>query len=219
MPKTIDTSGALKGLNDPDIQTQEKTAYTMYSGSDVEKLMQQSEIASALRASVRRGNISASAFLLLGHDPSDEALETLKAVEEANSDQLTKLNAWDKPIKVADALLVPLIKVGDPRARDRLLNLIESADTATLTFLLQVLPEIDSPEVLHALSRTLDDETVIGGGAPHGIDNPRRLADAAADAFIERLRLELGFKVNLARRYDDKQLATVKVAIKNAIPR
>ncbi len=219
MQPTDQISKTLEGLRSPHLEVQEKTANGLYRDGRPGDLMEQTEVAAALRESVSTGNLSPAAFLLLGHDRSKKSLEVLKAVEKANPDQLTKLNPWDKPVWIRDVLLVPLLKTGDASAPHRLLEMIEEANTATLTFLLQILVEIDSPEILHSLARTLDDKTVIGGGAPHGVDHPRRLADAATDAFMARLNLKPGFEPHPARRYEDGELAAVKQAIINTIPR
>ena len=99
-----------------------------------------------------------------------------------------------------------------------LLETIEAGALNVLEFLLTVIREIDAPEVLHALKRTLDDSREITSGVPAGAKPRRRLSDLAVNAFIRRLQLDVDFELSDSRRYTAAQVGQVRRKINASIP-
>jgi len=115
--------------------------------------------------------------------------------------------------------LVSLSALGDSESRAELLKLIDSGDRSHLMFLLDVLGEVDSPRVLHALKRCLDDETETSAGVPSGATPRRRLCDLAVDAFVDRLRLTVGFERKEHGRYGKDEIGEVKNRVDTSVPK
>lgn len=212
-----DPSVLIEQLRATDIELHEKAAYTYYLGTcDVAP---GAEIVNALIDSVRSGNLSPAAFLLIGKSGHPSVAVALSQVREEHGDQMTKLNPWDMPITVADALLLPLSKSGDVASRQVLLERIEDNDPAILTYLLNVAGDVDSPEILHALGRVaLKNHTEILGGVPSGAAPARRVADLSVDALVDRLSLDVDFALRPSQRYTDGEISQVSEAMARAIP-
>ena len=208
----------ISGLLDSDPETQQRASLALYDSANLEGLRGNTEAAAALRASVAGENKSASAILLLAYDPSPEALELLKEVQRSFGSKMAKLRPWTTAVSLSLVVDVSLSRLGDSNARLALLEEVEGASLDTLTFLLEVLREVDDPAVLHAISRALDDERPVRGGVPSGAAPARRLADMAVDAFVERLGLAVGFDRDPSRRYSEPKIKEVKKLIEAGIP-
>lgn len=203
---------------DQDPETQQKASLALYDSDNFGDLLGNAKAAAALRSSVRAENKSASAILLLGYDSSQEAVALLKEIQRNFSDQMTKLRPWTAVVPLSLVIDVSLSRLGDSSARLALLEEIGHASFETLSFLLDVLREIDDPTVLHAISRALDDERPVRGGIPSGGAPGRRLADVAVDAFVERLGLAVGFHLEPSRAYSDSNIKEVKRLMTQDIP-
>jgi HEAT repeat protein len=207
-----------KALADPSEDIRDRASLQLYANYKPEQLAAGTMLGAALRQSIEAGNDSAAAVLLLGYFPSTEAVRTLENLLSRTGDSRTELFAWSPVVPVALAANVSLSRLGNRKARASLLKEIESSGLAELQFLLAVIREIDAPEALHALKRTLGDTRGIGGGAPAGAQTGRRLCDAAVDAFIGRLGLKVNFSTSASSLYSEPQIESVRRAINSAVP-
>ena len=205
-----------KTLNDRSPELQERAAIALYDRYPSEAVAARKPIGTALRQSAGK-NPTAAALLLLGHFPGRETARILTQAGGQRS-RKTKLHPSDPPVSVVLPALIAGSRIGDQQARRALLERIESAPVEELRFLLRAIQEIDAPEVLLMLARTLDDSRVVGGGVPSGAAPVRRLCDLAVDSFVGRLALKVGFPLNSAGRYQPAQIEQVKRAIRGAIP-
>ena len=158
----------------------------------------------------------AAATLLLGGFTQD-ARGALDAA--TGSKRLVKLADADLPVEAGLAAQVSLERLGDGSARVDLEDAIQRGEIADLLFLIDVLPLLDNPSLIHALAtRALDDMRPAGGGVPAEVEPARRVADRAIDALAARLRLKLSFAPDGISRYSDTEIAEVRQAIARAIP-
>jgi hypothetical protein len=201
---------------DPD--TAARTALEIFESQDVAERMADANLRAAIRASVAGGNHSAAAILLLAYDTSEQARELLAGLRNSFGTELAKLQPWTQVVVVSLPVDVALSWLGDSEARARLFQEIEDGGLESRIFLVSVLREIGSPELLHALSRALDDQRTVSGGVPSGAEPARRLCDAAVDAFVGRLNLNVSFTLNTAGRYSAQQVDEVKRLILESIP-
>lgn len=209
----------LGGLAAGEPQERERAALALYDAPDRDARMSDPRVAAALRQSVAAGNWSAAALFLLGRDASPDSVEALREARRKGQGILTKLRPWLAAAPVEVAVDVALSRQGETEARSRLLRLVEDADATTLGFLLDSLPEIDSPEVLHALARrTLGSETGVMGGVPSGAEPARRLGDQAVDAFSARLELPVSFERQPYKRYSPDEVEEVRRLLRSRIP-
>ena len=220
---TDDVQVVIGILSGSDVQAAEEAALRLFDGELwAGPLVPHDELTEALTDSVYGGNLSPAAFVILARLDGAEAGDVLQAVAKGREDLSVKLHPWDKPVALPDALRPALILAAVPGARDDMLFRLETADPALMLYYLAVIDFIDSPEILHRLAASLDDETEVGGGAPAGapagVAEPRRLADWAVDAFIDRLSLEVDFARNPHGRYLAEQIVAVKQAIRASIP-
>jgi HEAT repeat protein len=158
----------------------------------------------------------AAATLLLGGFAAD-ARRSLDGA--TGSTHLVKLADADLPVEARLAAQVALERLGDTPAGAALQEAIERGEVADLLFLLDVLPLLDDPSLIHALAaRTLGDMRPAGGGVPAEVEPSRRVADRAVDALAARLRLKLSFAPDGIDRYSDADIAEVRQALNETIP-
>ncbi|MEA3640815.1 MAG: hypothetical protein VBE63_12840 [Lamprobacter sp.] len=201
---------------DPEIAMQ--AALNLWNSAAAPVCAAQPDLCSAIRASVAHGNRSAAALLLLGYDTSTAATAALEQAATTDDTEMTRLQPWSEQVPVRLPADVALSRLGDPAARARIFGTIEAGDLASLAFLVAVLRDIDSPEVLQALSRTLNDDREIPvdpTGAPPAV---RLLQDVATEAFITRLGLSVSFQQDANGHYSAAQRQEVLAQIKGSIP-
>ena len=219
---SIDGLAAAKALTvalrDKDSELQSRAAAGIYRVDRPEKVFAEARNADALRKSVKGGNQSAAAILLLGYAPGAASVSLLRPLRAELPDQGTKLHEWSDVVPVSQVATVALSRLGDAEARKALLADVAGASPGTLVFLLEVARDIDDPSVLHALAGALDDEREIGGGVPSGAAPRRRLCDLAVDTLADRLDLKVGFTRNPAGRYGPRQIDEVRQLIRGSIP-
>ena len=209
----------VEALGDQDAEIRERAARALYVAYQPSALARDKAVGPALRASVLAGNPSAAGLLLLGYFPDAENERALREVVDQFGGELTKLSDSGPSVMAALPARIALSQLGDREAREALLGVIDGASLAEAEFLLAALRDIDSPTVLHALKKTLDDEREIAGGLPSGAGPRRRLRDAAVDAFARRLKLKVAFRLHDSRRYSDEQIAQVRRLIDASLPR
>ena len=207
----------IERLNDSDERIQEKAALGLYEKYAPEDLLSSAMLAPALFDSISHGNTSPAAVLLLSYFPSDAHARLIRQKIAENAQQV-KLHNWSKPVSYELPAIVALSQMEGGAARQRLLAYIEANARADIEFLLDTIREIDSPEVLHALAKTLNDKRTTSRGTPSGAVPERRLCDEAVNAYVARLDLAVSFQLTTAGRYDDKQINAVKQHIKQAVP-
>jgi hypothetical protein len=205
----------IRGLRDASPEIQERTANALYDRFVPEVVVRERAVPAALRASVQR-HPSAAAILLLAYCPGKETERVLGPLTHEESLK-TKLHSWERPVSVALPSLIAGSRVGLSRAREALLERIEAGPLDELQFILVANREIDAPEVLHALARTLDDDRLVPGGVPSGVPQ-RRLRDLAVDAYVQRLQLKPVFPLNPAARYSQPQIDEIKRLLRAAVP-
>lgn len=206
-------------LADADSEVQRSAAAGLY-GLDPGALAKHPASAKALAQGVAAGNTaSAPAILLLGYAPPDAVTPVLQQLCGQGPDHRTKLEEWTPPVPVRLAATVVLSRLGDREARRALLEATTAQDLAVRQFLLGVVRDIDSPEVLHALAAYLDDPRLTGSGAPAGAESQRRLCDDAVNALVRRLKLKVDFPLSEAQPYLPAQIDQVRARLAEAIPR
>ena len=209
-----------KALNNSEGDIQRKASETLYTNYSDKIISSHREIGAALKKSIESGNDSAAAIFLLSRYDEISAEKVLQPLsEDQNADRLTKLSDSSPAVRVAIPAQLALAKLGKSEARNALLSHIESAPTEELEFLLDVLNEIDSPEILHLLKITLEDRTEISGGVPSHAVLQTRLCDLAVNAFVKRLTLKVRFKLTDSKRYSVAQISQVRKLIDGAIPK
>ncbi|AGA26462.1 HEAT repeat domain-containing protein [Singulisphaera acidiphila] len=220
--KVVDGAAALplleQALNDESADIQERAATSLYERDDLSTIVARTTLGVALCKSVRHGNPSATALLLLAYFPGKEAENVLRAGQAQPPSEKVALETAPAPVPRSLPATVALSRIGAPGARKQLIEAIHRGRLDELTFLLAVLREIDAPEVLHELKATLDDPRETGSGAPIGVEQRRRLCDDAVDAFIRRLALKVDFSLSEARRYTKEEIEKVRGLINSAIP-
>lgn len=174
------------------------------------------DAAEALESAVGAGHRTAATVLLLGYSPT--AAPLLARLQAGYSEEIVKLKPWSRPVPLRVAADVALSRLGDPGARRRLLEGIPDPDDAVDVFLLDVLPDIDAPEIWQALSALLEDVTVIPEGVPSGASR-RRLCDHAVDAFQTFFALSLSFPANPGGRYAGAEREEVRRLFIESVPR
>jgi HEAT repeat protein len=209
----------IQAMVDPSQDIKERATLALYEQYDPLQLARSAPAGQALRQSVAGGNHSAAALLLLGYFPGPDTEKLLRAARDADPRQLTKLFPWNPVVSVTLPANVALSHLGNQEGRTALLAAIESATLAELRFLLLVMRDLDAPELLHSLKRTLDDQRETGSGAPAGVEPVRRLCDDAVDAYVRRLQLPVTFSLSDAQRYTPEQIAAVRPLIDSTLPR
>jgi hypothetical protein len=207
-------------LRDPSQELRARAALALYERHDPVQWAERPEVGEALRASINQGNDAAAALLLLGYFPGESSLKTLQALNERAGEAQTELATWAPVVPVRLPVAVSLSRLGDRAGRLTLLQTSAEGSLAEREFLLSVLRELDSPEVLHALAAgTLSDVSEIGGGVPSGVQPQRRLCDLAVVSFVKRLNLPVNFTVNDQRRFTPAEIDTVRQAMAASLPR
>lgn len=220
--KVVDGEAALplleRALNDTSVDIRERAATSLYERDDLVTIASRATLGTALCQSVSRGDPSAAALLLLAYFPGKEAENVLRAEQAQPPGEKVRLESAPTPVPRSLPAIVALSRIGAPGARKNLIEVIHRNRLDEIEFLLAVIREIDAPEVLHELKRTIDDLRETGTGAPIGVEQPRRLCDDAVDAFVRRLALKLDFSRSEARRYTKEEIEKVRDAINSSIP-
>lgn len=215
--KTLGLMAKALGDSEPDIQI--RTANALYVNYPRKLISSNQLIGTALRRSVETGNDGVSALFLLSYFPGVETEKVLKTLSKnKDSERLTKLFDWSPAVDVSLPTDVALARLEDLESRNNLLELIESAKPEELEFLLEVIEEIDSPQILQLLKIALDDTREISSGVPSHARPKRRLCDLAVNSFVKRLKLKINFKLSDSQRYSKQQISKVRALIDNSIP-
>lgn len=207
-------------LADPDPEIRARAADALFALPDPgSALAAAPPAAEALLAQAAGDAPTAAQLLLLGYAGTDKAEAVLRAIVEDGETPPVKLHPWQRPVPAELAATIALSRLGDPAARDALLQRQPPMPAEELAFLLSVLPAIDAPAVLHHLAAlALDDEREVAGGVPSGAGPARRLCDKAVDAFAARLDLRLPFALNPAGCYDEAERRAVREAMTGTVP-
>jgi len=205
-------------LGDTEREIQETAAEGLYLHTPTSDVAATPGAESRARASVAAGNHTAAAILLLGRFSGTESEQLLRSLRAESPEQLSKLHPWSAAVPVAIPALVALSLRGDNDARQELLRTIHDGDPKVLEFLLSVLREIDSPEVIHALKNVLADERPTTAGVPSGGEAELRLCDLAVNAFVRDLELDVDFEIADSESYTPEQIDAVRRAIDTSLP-
>lgn len=209
-----------KALGDTEQDVQVRAANALYENYSRKVVFSNSIIGKALIKSVESGNDCVSALLLLSYFPGVETEKVLRTLSNNNdAERLTKLFDWSPAVNVSLPANVALARLDDLKSRNNLLEMIESAKLEELEFLLEVIEEIDSPQILQLLKITLDDTREISSGVPSSATPKRRLCDLAVNSFVHRLTLKVNFNLSDSQKYSNKQISKARDLIDNSIPK
>lgn len=180
--------------------------FSRYNFFSPENISASQEMGKALCEMSRSGNSNLESIFLLANFPNSETEIILK--------DSFKIKNYARSLRIRDekalAAEITLAKLNNQQAIEYLAKPIDTQSIATLKFLLKNLTEIDSPKILIALSKSLENKTYIEGnlssaqvvqklGLPKGshVDTiPRRLCDLALESFIQKLDLKPSFKIH-----------------------
>jgi hypothetical protein len=208
----------LKALGDPETDIQEAAATAIFDGYAPKAVAAEPGAGAALREAALAGTKSPAVPLLLAYFPGPATVDALEKLRRRDSEAQTRLRSWSLPVAVSVPVNVALSRLGSGDGRKELLAMLGKGEQGELEFLLDALREVDSPEVLHAIARTLDDTRPVDNRVPSGVEPRPRLCDVAVGAYINRLKLRVGFEVNSAGQYTPEQIEQVRKAIRLAIP-
>ena len=211
-PATV--SPLLPLITDDDWDTRERSARAVFAVVIAHGAPDTQDFADAIVESL--GDKPGGATLLLaGFVP--QARDSL--IAHVNDTHLVKLDNAGPTVPASIATMMALALLGEPQARVALDASIPVADPQLLEFYLAAITLIDDPTVLQAPARaTLANRTPIGDGLPSGAKPPRRLADRAVDAFVQRLNLRPGFTLTKTGRYSEQDIREIGQLIESAVP-
>lgn len=180
--------------------------YTRYKSFSPENISVNRQLGDALRRIVETGNSNIETIFLLANFPGSET--------EAALENSFKRKNYARSLRIRDekalATEITLARLANQEAIKYLSKQTNTQNIETLKFLLKNITEINSPEILLALSKTLENKTYIEGNLssvqivrkfrlPKGshVDTiPRRLCDLAVESFVKKLNLETSFKLH-----------------------
>lgn len=218
-PESIPLLGI--ALTDPMQDIRSQAATLLYQRYDPLQLAKDEALGQILQASINQGNDAAAAILLLAYFPTTASQQTLKTLAtNAEDSAMTELFTWSPVVPVHTVIHTALSRMGNQDSRLTLLQMINAGEMPTLVFLLDVLREIDSPEVLHQLaSKALTNSDTVNSGLPSGITPQRRVQDLAVDAFVARLNLVVDFVPSEQKRYSEAEIAQVVQLTQGSVPK
>jgi len=166
----------------------------------------------AIVAILEKPHAPATAILMAGDCPDARSL--LQRLPEKDRVK------WEPAGPVVQANLVAavaLLKLGDASQAKVLASSVRN-ETANAELLVAVLPEIPNQH-LRSLVPLLSDErtTTRFSNAPAGARPPRRIQDAATDAFAKRLGVQLPFAEKPSGKYSAAELQGARAAIEQAL--
>ena len=204
-------------LEDDDIEIRSESAGALWSQFGPADYLEREKLPAALRASLGLGNDSPAALVLLGYFPTPENEALIREAAMKNPRPL-KLLPGSKPVSSDLPGAVALAMMGNDESVGVVLEAIDSQQAPDLLFLLDVLRDIDSPTIIHALSATLHDQRIVSSGVPSGAEPARRICDEAVERFVNRLDLAVPFNLNSSRRYSADQIDAVKSGLRKSLP-
>jgi HEAT repeat protein len=208
-----------KALADGSQDIRQRASAALYEHYDPRDLGKRADLGEALRSSIRQGNDSGGAILLLGYFSGPKSKETLRDLRDRHGGGRTEVFSWSPVVPISLAADVALSRLGDEAARRALTSRIEAGELEDLQFLLYTLRDIDSPPVIHALmDATLDDMREVPGEVPSGAEPQIRLQDLAVTQLVKRFGLRMPFDVSGDRRYSDDEIAAVREAVDKRVP-
>ncbi len=208
----------VRALNDAAQDIQDMAAAAIYDGYPPKTVAAEPGAGDKLRQAARGGARSPAVPLLLGYFPGADTVSALEDLRKRDPEAQVRLRSWSIPVPVSLPVAMALSRLGAGDGRKELLAAIQKGEQGELELMLEALRDVDAPEVLHALARVLDDTRPVDNRVPAGVEPRPRLCDVAAGAFVTRLKLKVGFKVNPAIQYSPGQLNEVRKAIRASIP-
>ena len=202
--------GLERALTDPIADIRVRAATALYGRCDRDVSARRA--AHDICRSLRMGNASAGAILLLGHASREQAEPCLMRPFPKGS--AVKGVTSSKPVPSEFAAIVPLAKLGNEKALVALRTAFGKPTVPEGLFLLSVLHEVNDGEALRASVGLLDDERAVPSARA---DATRKMRDAAVDALADRLSLKLSFQPKTGQRFTPAELAEVKAVSLAAI--
>jgi hypothetical protein len=203
------------GLLSPDPDQVGHAADSLFESPNAKQALADPKAADALIVAVKAGNRTASTVLLLGYTKKGEPV--LKELLAAHANDPVKLHPWSRLVPLQNAALAALSRLGDRKSRETLLQHTAGYNNAERIFVLDLLSYFDAPEIWHAASGYLSDETEIPEDVPSGAAK-RRVCDHAVDAFLSALSLPVKFEKKPGGRYDPSEIQQVRDALRSSVP-
>ncbi len=170
----------------------------------------------AVVSCVERGFRSAALVLLLGY--FEQAKPLLLKLLTDYGDERVKLTTSSRPVALSLPALLALARLGEATAERAVLNTLAASDGAHRVFVTDVLPYVQSREILEALTILLSDATEIPEDVPSGAKR-RRVCDHALEAWVKRFNLKPTFLLQPGARYAELALAEVRAAVIHGVLR
>lgn len=208
----------VRALNDAAPDIRDMAAAAIYDGYPPKTVAAEPQAGEALRKAARGGVSSPAVPLLLGYFPGADTVAALAELRRRNPQEQVRMRSWSIPVPVSLPVAMALSRLGAGDGRKELLSAIQKGEQGELELMLEALRDVDAPEVLHALTQVLDDTRPVDNRVPAGVEPRPRLCDVAVGAFVTRLKLKVGLKVNPAVQYTPAQIDEVRRAVGGAIP-
>lgn len=180
--------------------------YSRYKSFSSENIAANQLMGSALRTMVKSGNSNVEAIFLLANFPDEETKIALKGSFKRRNYTSNSRIRYENAL----AAEITLARINNQETIEYLSKQANLSNIETLKFLLKNITEIESPKILLALSKTLENKTYIEGKLtsaqivqkfrlPKGshVDTiPLRLCDLAVESFVKKLDLKTSFKLH-----------------------
>ena len=198
----------VRGVEDTEKNNAEKASDIIFVNFDRRTLENRIELKDALIKSIEKGYASEAAYLLLGYFPSaaNRAILERKCSEFQNGKKRNDIS------ERAKFTLVCVLKstVGTENGA-KLIEQSRSAEYKDYTYLLEKLSLIEEAETLRILFQIFVYDTRlyvthIDPSPPEMLAGEPRVLDLAINKFAERLKLNVGFKLEDDKRYTQRQV-------------
>lgn len=191
-------------LTNSEAEVRERAAMAFFKACGRRPVDEQT--ADALQRSVREGNTSPVALLLLGESSRPEDVALLR--EKLSATGMVKWSQDAQPVPESLVASLALWRSGDEEARTLVRTALEKPVPSTARFFLDALPFVDDPQLLGQISGLLQDTRPVPG------ERRRRICDHAVTAFASRFALKLSFEPRDFGQFDEKQIEEVRQSVR-----
>ncbi|MBC7796413.1 MAG: HEAT repeat domain-containing protein [Pyrinomonadaceae bacterium] len=210
-----------KALIDKDKNVSTDAVRVLYEFYPPSLFEDNAEVKVNLRQSVKTGNVSTLALLLLRRFPGADTIQTLKVVANKNYKSQNLAVMGFPMVKPSIAANVTLSHLGDAGGDDALSSKIKIGEQNDLEFLLKTVGIIENKKILIELfQKTITDARIIQpviDGKYKGKGVLARMKDLTVKVFTEKLDIEFRAKNERFRRYDNATINQYEKKIKDAL--